>query len=491
MTLFFITAIYALSLKVQEEPEFFSSMVPDIISSSGIDENRVFSQPINSDALLEQWKPLKGNQLFGAAKYEVKPLMMAMLLIPTKEFMVNYNTKRRRQPDPKQRKPLRAITHETFQTIRLSHTDGHQQFHYPDSKFEPEDVPWGSTRDLEVPLLYTPSGIDPKKESADAAKDKPDPMPSGCKPQYDWQTKSFPNCNEVHLMDVPSKMFQIDHHGKPESKFLAKGGYREVWKVTNSRVKETIALKTLLFERDVNERNTDRHRRDAVAADRLHRSPYSLDIYGYCGNTAIYQFASGGSLENAVADTERFGRWSSWTKMKYAYRVSQSIADVHNVDREGYPSMSHTDISTSQFVSMDGGKTYQLNDFNRARFINRDKEDDTKLCGFEVASNKGKFRSPEEYAYKSETAAIDTYSMGNIFFVILTGTYPFEDFSKKEVPRMVKRGERPEIPQEYAESEDPLVQALIKAMKMCWVPDPRKRSTSREVQQFLKGFAEK
>jgi hypothetical protein len=80
--------------------------------------------------------------------------------------------------------------------------------------------------------------------------------------------------------------------------------------------------------------------------------------------------------------------------------------------------------------------------------------------------------------------------MGNIFFVILTSTYPFEDMNKPEAQDAVKQGRRPEIPDAYRSSEDPLIQALVTAIQRCWTHDPKKRATSREIQQYLKPFFE-
>jgi hypothetical protein len=80
--------------------------------------------------------------------------------------------------------------------------------------------------------------------------------------------------------------------------------------------------------------------------------------------------------------------------------------------------------------------------------------------------------------------------MGNIFFVLLTRIYPFEDMKKAEAQEAVKKGQRPEIPDEYRSSEDPLIQALVTAIKKCWTHDPQKRATSREIQQYLKPFVE-
>ena len=73
-----------------------------------------------------------------------------------------------------------------------------------------------------------------------------------------------------------------------------------------------------------------------------------------------------------------------------AMQVLSSIALMHSFDKEGQASISHTDISPYQFIKMDDGN-FVLNDFNRARFIHWNTEED-KPCGFHVANNPGKWR---------------------------------------------------------------------------------------------------
>lgn len=46
-------------------------------------------------------------------------------------------------------------------------------------------------------------------------------------------------------------------------------------------------------------------------------------------------------------------------------------------------------------------------------------------------------------------------------------------------------GERPHLNETYAKSKDPFVQTLVRAMNMCWVHDPQKRPTARQVEKFL------
>lgn len=333
---------------------------------------------------------------------------------------------------------------------------------------------------------------------SDEYSKRPEPMyTEECEPQYDWMTKVYPVCNMLHELDMTDivlpKNVALSRGATDDMekfRFVASGGYRDVYMFRDHNW-DKLALKTLKTTRDFEERHYDRHRRDAIAADRLASVPTSVDIYGYCGQSAVYEFAEGGNLRDAinkhiirVKDNPNVG-WNSTKKLQVAYMVASSIADLHNVDKEGRASIVHTDISNDQFISIKGDGYFQLNDFNRARFLKRNIDDKSSNCPFFVKSNKGKFRSPEEYLYLGETEAVDTYSMGNIFFVLLTGTYPFPNLTKKEVKKAVGNGERPSFSERLLNNPDVNEQALIDAARMCWVHDPRERASAREVQLFL------
>jgi serine/threonine protein kinase len=464
----------------------------------------------------------------------------------------NYNLDRRKWKDlstlHNQRIPART-TKEQFQVVNINPQDHDmvEVVYAPDSLEDGASSAKSLMRSKDKPtwnfnnvlVRNIGNGMQTQNDITNNSKDynrnKPDSPPDNCVPQYPWQTLSFPNCNRLHEMDALTRLRTTNPAEEPEFMLLARGGYRDVWYVETTDLPgdimgEVVAMKTLLYEHPWTERNMDRHRRDALATERLTGSPYALNLYGYCANTGLYDFADGGSLEDAVDNDTKWQKWTSADKITYAYQVACAIADVHNIDQEGLPSMSHTDISMSQFVSTDNGKTYQINDFNRARFLFRSNDDATQVCPFEVSSNKGKFRAPEEYgtsvikqrqwlvmmfdddnptnvrkfdyliigcirrlsttAYEPETVAIDNYSMGNIFYVLLTRSYPFEDMKKTEAQEAVKKGQRPVIPDEFLHSEDPIIQALVAAIGKCWTHDPKERATSREIQQYLKPFAE-
>jgi serine/threonine protein kinase len=166
-----------------------------------------------------------------------------------------------------------------------------------------------------------------------------------------------------------------------------------------------------------------------------------------------------------------------------ATQASMALASVHNVDKEGRPSIAHTDISTGQFIKANG--IYKLNDFNRARFIHYSRSTG-KACPFYVGMNAGSNRSPEEYAYEGESEKVDVYSLGNLFFTILQGEWPFENEASDDARAKVMNGTRPAIYDDLWHSTDPVNVALKEAMILCHTHDPTERPTARYIENFFR-----
>lgn len=95
------------------------------------------------------------------------------------------------------------------------------------------------------------------------------------------------------------------------------------------------------------------------------------------------------------------------------------------------------------------------------------------------------FRSPEEYEYKPQTEKVDIYSMGNIFYYILSKEWPFERMKSEEGQKRIIAGERPKLSKEIQSSKDPAILAVINAMNHCWIHDPAKRATASEINKLL------
>mmetsp|Transcript_22465 Transcript_22465/g.48795 ORF Transcript_22465/g.48795 Transcript_22465/m.48795 type:complete len:519 (+) Transcript_22465:253-1809(+) len=304
-----------------------------------------------------------------------------------------------------------------------------------------------------------------------------------CVPMHEWQTRSFPTCNNVHQIDFN------DLDNKKNQKYrqvsvLAHGYFRDVWGIREFDGITMQAFKTLRFRHSWDEWNFERHRVDAVTFEVLTSSPRILDIYSFCGNSGAFEYAPGGTVSDILYDDkvlpieERFN---------IAVQISRAIADLHNFNHKA-PAIAHADIYTNQFVNVNG--RYKLNDFNRATFLYWNSTSNAGYCPYVYGDyNAWLFRSPEEYEYSLQTEKIDVYSMGNIFYSLLMNEDPFEkEYDRggsSRVRRIVKRGDRPTLGRAITKSSDPIEKALIKAMSMCHVHDWRERANSEEVSDFL------
>lgn len=203
----------------------------------------------------------------------------------------------------------------------------------------------------------------------------------GCTPLGDWQEGFHPNCNAFHESSLTEL---VDEEGGWELiRLVNNGAYRDVWGIRDFDGARRV-LKTLRFvtSRKFDQRNFDRHRRDAVASEQLSASPYIVDIYGYCSNSVLSDYCDGGDL----FDVHDVVQPSKDELLQIAFDVAASVADAHHYDDKGRATIAHTDIKPNQWIYLNG--RYQLNDFNRCRFLSWNNEKD-EVCGFEVARNAG------------------------------------------------------------------------------------------------------
>eukprot|EP00566_Odontella_aurita_P011879 CAMPEP_0113531968 /NCGR_PEP_ID=MMETSP0015_2-20120614/3789_1 /TAXON_ID=2838 /ORGANISM="Odontella" /LENGTH=383 /DNA_ID=CAMNT_0000430859 /DNA_START=455 /DNA_END=1606 /DNA_ORIENTATION=- /assembly_acc=CAM_ASM_000160 len=316
------------------------------------------------------------------------------------------------------------------------------------------------------------------EDSSEYKSRGPDPFIEGnCKEQHDWQLTTFPACNQVFEFDLTD--LGARKKGEEQVRLINNGYWRDVWFVREYDGTKR-ALKTMRYEHDFEERNYDRHRKDALASERLTSSPNVVDIFGFCGNSGVFEFGDGGDVDEAIWPHHKSSILTTNERLRIGLQIATALADTHNFDGEGRASVAHTDITPGQFILV-GGK-YKLNDFNRARLIRWDTEKN-EPCGFHVGNNPGKFRSPEEYKYDLESEKVDVYSMGNIYYSLLTELWPYEKIKTKTAQEKIMNEERP--PLDNLDGEDPAVIALAAAMKKCWIQDPKRRATAREVQQYL------
>lgn len=367
--------------------------------------------------------------------------------------------------------------------------------------YDVEDPPPIRTTKRELPddpMLHAPPGF----EAVPQDRMKPDYTQGDCVPMHDWQTKSFPNCNMVHEYDLKAAGPGIYKNNtnlvlEDTMLLLGQGWFRHTWRLNMRASDESAVLKTLRLEREFYDEFYDLHRRDAVAMERLTHSPFIMDIYGYCGQTAINELADFG--KGLLASLEKVDRRmrglddpdTNMLKLQLGASVAVGVAHIHEIDDDDRPSMVHYDLNPRNIAIVSAGKP-KINDFNIAEFLHWNPKTN-ETCGFPSRLHEPWWRAPEEVSLTPSndtklTAEVDVYALGSILFHVLTTHSPRGKMKKEraeEIREKVLRGEPPFLDKKYTESKDPSIVAFRKAMKLCFEPDPKKRGTSRQVADIM------
>lgn len=97
-----------------------------------------------------------------------------------------------------------------------------------------------------------------------------------------------------------------------------------------------------------------------------------------------------------------------------------------------------------------------------------------------------KCRSPEEYAEKQLSEKIDIFSLGSIFFSLLTGLIPFDEVTDEdEMMEKFEKGELPFVDPRYS-SRSREEEVLVEAINRCWRYDPAERPSAQELVDQLR-----
>ena len=129
---------------------------------------------------------------------------------------------------------------------------------------------------------------------------------SDCRLQQEWQGRNYPLCNPMHEIDLT---IPINNHGEPKYIFLATGRVRLVFTLCDDASGLQTVMKLQRFDREFTAKDFDRNRRDALTMGELTRNKYILNIYGFCGTSGVFEFASqdlkAGVLSNSLSGMEK------------------------------------------------------------------------------------------------------------------------------------------------------------------------------------------
>jgi serine/threonine-protein kinase PpkA len=197
------------------------------------------------------------------------------------------------------------------------------------------------------------------------------------------------------------------------SRELDKGGMSTVYLATQNSVGREVALKVMSLELNTDEDFGERFQREAKIVGQLSH-PHIVVIYdigvhnGY--NYISMDLLTGGSLADVIHSI------SQTTRSLQILRDIASALDYAN--SQGY---IHRDIKPSNILFRSDGAAV-LTDFGIAKSLQCD--NNTTMAG--IVMGTPNYMSPEQSTGKPLDGRSDLYSLGVVFYQMLTGSLPYE-----------------------------------------------------------------
>jgi serine/threonine protein kinase len=301
---------------------------------------------------------------------------------------------------------------------------------------------------------------------------------------------------------------------------------------------EKVVLKAINTKNhDFDENILENSRMEALILERLSSSPRIVDQYGACGTSTFLEYMPGeikepmlwqgwgyaseeelqecekeqqqkqsqGSTDkdnagNAANDGDldsnldlcRTNEWTPTKKLQMALEMAEALAYVHGF--EGGV-MVHDDIKIGQYLMNEQGQL-KLNDFNRGEIMfyddhyhsphhNNNNGHGGEYCKYRNGGVYGIHRAPEENAEGMLNEQIDVYSLGNIYYSLLTGLWNFYSYEDDEVVQQkVIFGDVPYLDDRYR-TRSFAEKALVEAIEYTLVHNVHHRPSIFQVVDFM------
>ena len=210
----------------------------------------------------------------------------------------------------------------------------------------------------------------------------------------------------------------------------------------------------------------------------LSSSKRIADIYSFCALSSIIEYLPI-QIEKEVMSTRR-NIEQPIKKLEMAIELTKILATIHG-HKDGV--ISTADVQVGQFCRGRDGFIKML-DFNRAESLLYDISH-REYCRFENGvPPDGSLRAPEEIIDAPLTEAIDVYSLGNVFYSILTSRYVNDDYSVSKAHQRLRQGKTEHLDASVYE-RSPAEFAIMKATQWMWTFDADERPSIFDVLKFL------
>jgi len=254
-------------------------------------------------------------------------------------------------------------------------------------------------------------------------------------------------------------------------KSIGEGGMANVYLAYDTILDRNVAIKVLRGDLSNDEKFVRRFQREALAASSL-SNPNIVEVYDVGEDNGEYyivmEYIEGKHLKQLI---KKRGKLT----VSEAVDIVMQITDGLSVAHDSY--IIHRDIKPQNIMILENG-LIKITDFGIAMAMNS-----TQLTQTNSVMGSVHYLPPEQASGKGSTLQSDIYSIGILFYELLTGKLPFKGENAVEIALKHLKEELPSIRDEIPNIPQSVENIIIKAT----AKNPKNRyADAREMHEDLK-----
>jgi serine/threonine protein kinase len=235
---------------------------------------------------------------------------------------------------------------------------------------------------------------------------------------------------------------------------LGEGGMAVVYKAFDTRLERHVAIKVILPGKEQSDKFLKRFEREAKALAQLsHPNIVKVIDYGEHDGLPylVMEYLPGGTLKQKL-----MGKPISWQEaIQIILPISRALGYAHE------QKIIHRDVKSSNILITQSGEP-MLSDFGIAKIL--EAEETLDLTGAGVGVGTPEYMSPEQAQGKNVDARSDVYSLGVVFYEMVTGRKPYQAETPMAVVWKLASEPLPSPRQFQPDLTDQIEAVLIKAL---------------------------
>jgi len=243
---------------------------------------------------------------------------------------------------------------------------------------------------------------------------------------------------------------------------LGKGGMGKVYRVLDKELKEEVALKLIKPEIASDKKTLERFSNELKLARKISHKNVSrmYELMEEKGTRYItMEYVLGQDLRGLIKQS---GQLAVGTTINIAKQVGEGLSEAHKLG------VVHRDLKP-QNIMIDKEGNVRIMDFGIARSLTA-----KGITGAGVMIGTPEYMSPEQAEVKEVDQRSDIYSLGVIFYEMVTGRVPFEG----ETPLGIAMKHKSEMPKDPRELNSQIPKDLSLVILRCMEKNKEKRYQS-------------